>query len=71
MKSEVWVETLIRNAFALLRLALNMAIADGLLVTNPCKGVELPRPDDEEIHPPWGDERQMRHRMSVRDTAFQ
>jgi integrase len=41
----------IRNAFALMRMAFNMAIADGLLVTNPCKGVELPRPDDEEIHP--------------------
>jgi integrase len=41
----------IRNAFALLRMAFNMAIADGLLVTNPCKGVELPRPDDEEIYP--------------------
>lgn len=29
----------------------NMAISDGLLVANPCKGVELPRPNDEEIHP--------------------
>jgi integrase len=41
----------IRNAFALLRLAFNMAVADGLLVKNPCTGVKLPRPDDEEIHP--------------------
>jgi len=41
----------IRNVFALLRMAFNMAIADSLLVTNPCKGVELPRPDDEEIYP--------------------
>lgn len=41
----------IRNAFALLRAALNSAIVDGLIVRNPCKGVELPQPDDEEIEP--------------------
>lgn len=41
----------IRNAFALMRMAFNMAIADSLITLNPCKGVELPRPDDEEIHP--------------------
>jgi integrase len=41
----------IRNAFALLRMTFNMAIADGLLVVNPCKGVELPQPNDEEIRP--------------------
>jgi integrase len=41
----------IRNAFALLRAALNSAIVDGLIVRNPCKGVELPRPEDEEIEP--------------------
>jgi integrase len=40
----------IRNAFALLRMCFNMAIPK-LLTINPCKGVELPRPDDEEIHP--------------------
>jgi integrase len=37
----------IRNAFALLRAAFNAAG----LVPNPCKGVELPEPKDEEIHP--------------------
>lgn len=41
----------IRNAFALLRMACNIAVADGLIPKNPCKGVELPRPENEEIHP--------------------
>jgi integrase len=41
----------IRNAFALLRLSFNIAIAEGMIVKNPCTGVELPRPEDEEIHP--------------------
>jgi integrase len=40
----------IRNAFALLRLAFNMAIPK-LVTINPCKGVKLPLPDDEEIRP--------------------
>lgn len=39
------------HAFAVLRGALNAAVADGLIPTNPCKGVELPQPDDEEITP--------------------
>lgn len=41
----------IRNAFALLRMAFNIAVVDGLIPKNPCAGVELPRPEDEEIHP--------------------
>jgi integrase len=36
-----------RNAFAWLRSALNAAG----LTPNPCKGVELSNPEDEEIHP--------------------
>jgi integrase len=40
----------IRNAFALLRMCFNMAIPK-LITINPCKGVKLPRPDDEEIQP--------------------
>jgi integrase len=40
----------IRNAFALLRMAFNMAIPK-LITINPCKGVKLPAPDDEEIRP--------------------
>jgi integrase len=40
----------IRNAFALLRMAFNMAIPK-LISINPCKGVKLPKPDDEEIRP--------------------
>jgi integrase len=40
----------IRNAFALLRMCFNMAIPK-LITINPCKGVKLPRPDDEEIRP--------------------
>ena len=40
----------IRNAFALLRMAFNMAIPK-LITLNPCKGVKLPLPDDEEIRP--------------------
>lgn len=40
----------IRNAFALLRMAFNMAIPK-LITMNPCKGVKLPRPDDDEISP--------------------
>lgn len=28
-----------------------IAVDDGLIAKNPCKGVKLPRPDDEEIHP--------------------
>lgn len=64
---EEWVDTLIaqkhqyhddrtldpytvRNAFALLRMCFNMAIPK-LITVNPCKGVKLPRPDDEEIRP--------------------
>lgn len=39
------------HAFAVLRGALNTAVADGLIPTNPCKGVELPQPDDDEITP--------------------
>lgn len=41
----------IRNAFAVLRMAFNMAIDDSLLSKNPCKGVKLPRPDHDEIQP--------------------
>jgi integrase len=41
----------IRNAFALLRMAFNMAVEDGLITKNPCKGVKLPSPDDDEICP--------------------
>jgi site-specific recombinase XerD len=41
----------IRNAFAPLRMAFNIAVTDGLIPKNPCKGVELPQPDDEEIRP--------------------
>jgi len=40
----------IRNAFALLRMAFNMAIPR-LITINPCKGVKLPKPDDDEIRP--------------------
>ena len=41
----------IRNAFAVLRLALNVAVERDRLAKNPCRGVELPRPDDDEIQP--------------------
>ncbi len=41
----------IERAFALLRMAFNMAIVEGLIVKNPCKGVKLPKPDDVEIVP--------------------
>jgi integrase len=41
----------IERAYALLRMAFNMAIAEGMITTNPCKGVELPDPENEEIHP--------------------
>lgn len=41
----------IRNAFALLRAALNTAVDHDQLAKNPCRGVELPRPDDDEIRP--------------------
>jgi site-specific recombinase XerD len=41
----------IERAFGLLRMAFNMAIAEGLLARNPCTRVELPQPDDEEIRP--------------------
>lgn len=41
----------VRNAFALLRMALNVAVERDRLAKNPCKGVELPRPDDDEIQP--------------------
>jgi integrase len=41
----------IDRAFALLRAAFNMAVEEGLLVKNPCTGVRLPRPDDEEVEP--------------------
>ena len=41
----------IRNAFALLRMALNMAIDEEMITKNPCKGVKLPKPNDEEIQP--------------------
>jgi integrase len=32
-------------------MACNIAVTDGLIPKNPCAGVELPRPEDEEIHP--------------------
>jgi integrase len=41
----------IEHAFAVLRMAFNMAIAEGMIAANPCKGVELPTPEDEEINP--------------------
>ncbi|NJN19752.1 MAG: site-specific integrase [Oscillochloris sp.] len=41
----------IRNAFAVLRAALNTAVHDGLLPVNPCSGIELPAPNDGEITP--------------------
>jgi integrase len=40
----------IRNSFALLRMCFNMAIPK-LITINPCRGVKLPRPDDDEIRP--------------------
>jgi hypothetical protein len=33
-----------KNAFALLPMAFNIAVTDGLIPKNPCAGVELPRP---------------------------
>jgi integrase len=41
----------IRNAFALLRAALNAAVVQNLIPKNPCQGVEIPRPDDDEVEP--------------------
>lgn len=41
----------IRNAFRVLSAALNTAVADGLIPFNPCKGVELPPLDNEEVTP--------------------
>lgn len=41
----------IARAFALLRAALNTAVERGKIGINPCKGVELPQPDDDEIQP--------------------
>lgn len=41
----------IRNAFAVLRAALNTAVTHGLIPNNPCRGVELPAIDDDEITP--------------------
>jgi integrase len=41
----------IRNAFAVLRAALNTAVQRNRIPKNPCTGVELPAPDDEEIQP--------------------
>jgi integrase len=46
----------IRNAFALLRAALNTAVDRNRLAKNPCRGVELPRTDHDEIHPLTADE---------------
>lgn len=46
----------VRNAFAVLRAALNTAVNDRLIPFNPCLGVELPRPDDEEVTPLTPDE---------------
>jgi integrase len=57
----------IRNAFALLRLAFNMAIPK-LITTNPCKGVKLPLPDDEEIRPL--DPEQVYHFLQYLDTLI-
>lgn len=41
----------IRNAFAVLRGALNSAVIDGLMSSSPARKIELPDPDDEEITP--------------------
>lgn len=41
----------IGRAFGLLRAALNTAVERGYILKNPCHGVELPQPDDEEIEP--------------------
>lgn len=41
----------IRNAFAVLRGALNEAVRSHAITYSPCSGIELPDPDDEEIHP--------------------
>lgn len=41
----------VRNALALLKMAFNLAIEEGVVTKNPCSGVKLPRPDDEEIRP--------------------
>lgn len=42
----------IRNAYAVLRAALNTAESDNLIAKNPCgRGIDLPTPEDEEIHP--------------------
>ena len=41
----------IGRAFGVLRAALNTAVERGKIGANPCKGVELPQPDDDEIQP--------------------
>jgi len=41
----------IRNAFAVVRAALNTAVQRNQIPKNPCHGIELPAPDDEEIQP--------------------
>lgn len=39
-----------KNTFALLSAALNLAVDDGLIRKNPCDGVKIIRPQDEEDH---------------------
>lgn len=41
----------VRNAFAVLRAALNGAVRDGVIGANPCAGVELPDGEHAEIEP--------------------
>jgi integrase len=41
----------VSHAFTLLKMAFNIAKAEGLITKNPCDGVELPDPEDEEINP--------------------
>ncbi len=41
----------IRNAYALLRAAMTTAVNRDMLAKTPCRAIELPQPDDEEIQP--------------------
>lgn len=56
----------IDRAFSVLRAAMNGAVFDGLIPSNPCIGVELPRPDYDEMTPMTPE--QVKHFLQMLDT---
>ena len=56
----------VRRLVAVLRCALNHAVALGMIARNPCPGVKLPRPSEQEMHV-WGEDQVRQFLVATQD----